>query len=73
MTHPMTSIADQLNAAQLAISNSQADEEIQALVSGFGYSDKGLEAGCVNAKYSIRCSFSWHSRCPAFLEQFFFL
>ncbi len=46
MTRPKTTIADQLNAAQLAISNSQADEEIQALVSSFGYSGKGLEAGC---------------------------
>ncbi len=46
MTRPMTSIADQLNAAQLAVNNSLADEEIQALVSGFGYSSTGLQAGC---------------------------
>ncbi len=46
MSRPMTSIAGQLNAAQLAINNSLADEEIQALVSGFGYSSGGLQAGC---------------------------
>ncbi len=46
MTRPKITIADQLNAAQLAINNSQADKEIQALVSGFGYSGKGLQAGC---------------------------
>lgn len=38
MSKPKTTIAEQLNAAQVAINNSQADEEIQALVSGFGYS-----------------------------------
>ncbi len=37
MTRPKTTIAEQLNAAQLAINNSLADEEIQALVSGFGF------------------------------------
>ncbi len=46
MTRPMTTIADQLNAAQLAVNNSLADEEIQALVSGFGYSSQGLQGGC---------------------------
>lgn len=46
MSRPMTSIADQLNAAQLAIKNSQADEEIQGLVSGFGYDARSLEVGC---------------------------
>ncbi len=46
MTRPVTSIAGQLNAAQLAVNNSLADEEIQALVSGFGYSSQGLQAGC---------------------------
>ena len=34
---PKTSIAEQLNTAQLAISNSLADPEIQALVAQFGY------------------------------------
>jgi hypothetical protein len=42
----MRSIADQLNAAQLAIYNSQTDEEIRTLVSGFGYSDAKLADGC---------------------------
>jgi hypothetical protein len=46
MTRPKTTIADQLNAAQLAINNSRADEEIQALVSGFGYSSTRLAEGC---------------------------
>src|SRR5512138_3464863 len=46
MSRPMTTIAEQLNAAQLAVNNSLADEEIQALVSGFGYSSQGLQAGC---------------------------
>jgi hypothetical protein len=46
MTRPKTTIADQLNAAQLAINNSRADEEILALVSGFGYSSARLAEGC---------------------------
>ncbi len=46
MTRPKTTIAEQLNAAQVAINNSLADEEIQALVSGFGYSAETLAGGC---------------------------
>ena len=45
MTRPKTSIAGQLNAAQLAVNNSLADAEIQALVSGFGYAGRSLAAG----------------------------
>ena len=36
-TRPMQSIAGQLNARQLAISNSMSDPEIQGLVAQFGY------------------------------------
>jgi len=46
MSKPKTTIAEQLNAAQLAINNSLADEEILELVSGFGYSGEALSAGC---------------------------
>ncbi len=46
MTRPKTTIAEQLNAAQLAINNSRADAEIRALVSGFGYSAETLSEGC---------------------------
>jgi hypothetical protein len=46
MSKPKTTIAEQLNAAQLAINNSQAENEIQALVQGFGYSAKKLTEGC---------------------------
>ena len=35
-TRPMHSIAGQLNAGQLAISNSLSDPEIQSLVAQFG-------------------------------------
>lgn len=42
---PAKTIAAQLNAAQLAINNSLADEEIQALVEGFGYTAEKLGAG----------------------------
>lgn len=45
MSKPKTSIAEQLNAAQLAVNNSLADAEIQALVSGFGYSRETLSGG----------------------------
>ncbi len=37
MSRPNHSIADQLNAAQLAIGNSLADAEIQAAVGAYGY------------------------------------
>jgi len=36
-TRPVRSIAGQLNSAQLAISNSLSDPEIQSLVAQFGY------------------------------------
>ena len=45
MTRPMYSIAQRLNAAQLAIGNSLSDAEIQSLVAGFGYSTAKLDAG----------------------------
>ena len=38
-------IADQLNAAQLAVDNSLADDEIKTLVSGYGYSAEKLAEG----------------------------
>ncbi len=45
MTHPKSTIAEQLNAAELAIRNSLAEAEIQALVSDYGYSAEKLDAG----------------------------
>jgi hypothetical protein len=44
-TKPIVSIAGRLNAAQVAISNSLADEEIQSLVAGYGYSPAKLNEG----------------------------
>lgn len=43
-THPVT-IAERLNSAQLAISNSLADAEIQSLVAAYGYSSAKLTEG----------------------------
>ncbi len=45
MSGPKLTIAEKLNVAQLAINNSLADAEIQALVSGFGYSSEALSGG----------------------------
>lgn len=44
-TNSNDSIAGRLNAAQMAISNSLADAEIQSLVAGYGYSSDKLNAG----------------------------
>ena len=44
-TRPMNSIADRLNAAQLAINNSLSDAEIQARVAEYGYPATKLTAG----------------------------
>jgi len=44
-TKPSFTIAGQLNAAQLAVSNSLADGEIQELVAAYGYSTERLNAG----------------------------
>jgi hypothetical protein len=46
MTRPKSTIADRLNAAQLAINNSRTDEEIQSLVTAFGYTSARLTEGC---------------------------
>ena len=44
-TRPHHTIASQLNSAQLAISNSLSDPEIQSLVAQFGYPAEKLNAG----------------------------
>jgi len=44
-TKPMRTIASQLNSAQLAISNSLSDPEIQSLVAQFGYPADKLNEG----------------------------
>jgi hypothetical protein len=44
-TKPVTTIPQQLNAAQLAIVNSLADPEIKAAVAQFGYTTAKLNAG----------------------------
>ena len=44
-TRPVRSIAGQLNSAQLAISNSLSDPEIQSLVAQFGYPAEKLNEG----------------------------
>ena len=44
-TKPMHSIAGELNAGQLAISNSLSDPEIQSLVAQFGYPADKLNEG----------------------------
>ena len=44
-TKPVHSIAGQLNAGQLAISNSLSDPEIQSLVAQFGYPAEKLNEG----------------------------
>jgi hypothetical protein len=44
-TKPMHSIAQELNAGQLAISNSLSDPEIQSLVAQFGYPADKLNEG----------------------------
>ncbi len=46
-TRSMVTIAERLNTAQAAISNSLADEEIQVLVSSYGYSSEKLNEGKV--------------------------
>jgi len=46
MSRPKTTILDKLSAAQLTIDNSRTDEEIQSLVSAFGYSAERLTEGC---------------------------
>ncbi len=45
MSKPKTTIAEQLNVAQLAVNNSAADAEIGALVAGYGYSAGKLGEG----------------------------
>src|SRR5687768_12583316 len=45
MTHPNTTIAEQLNAAELAIRSSLADAEIRQLVAGCGYTIEKLGEG----------------------------
>ena len=44
-TKPMHTIASKLNAAQLAISNSLSNSEIQSLVAQFGYPAEKLNEG----------------------------
>src|SRR5208337_1840903 len=44
-TRPHHTIAQQLNAGQLAISNSLSDPEIQSLVAQFGYPAEKLNEG----------------------------
>jgi hypothetical protein len=44
-TKPVTTIPQQLNAAQLAITNTLADPEIKAAVAQFGYTPAKLNAG----------------------------
>lgn len=44
-TRPMTTTAQQLTAAQLAITNSLADPEIKAAVAQYGYTTTKLNAG----------------------------
>lgn len=44
-SHPKTTIAGQLNAARLAISNTRADAEIHMLVAVYGYNDAMLDVG----------------------------
>ena len=44
-TKPVTTIPQQLNAAQLAIVNSLADPEIKAAVAQYGYTTAKLNAG----------------------------
>ena len=44
-TRPMHTIAQVLNAGQLAISNSLSDSEIQSLVAQFGYPADKLNEG----------------------------
>lgn len=44
-TRPMTTTAQQLTAAQLAITNSLADPEIKAAVAQYGYTTTRLNAG----------------------------
>jgi len=44
-TKPVTTIPQQLNAAQLAITNSQSDPEIKAAVAQYGYTTAKLNAG----------------------------
>jgi hypothetical protein len=44
-TNPTRSISEQLNAAQVTISNTLADAELQARVAGFGYTVEKLAAG----------------------------
>jgi len=45
MSQAKQSIADRLNAAQVAINNTLADAEIQAAVAGYGYSVEKINAG----------------------------
>ena len=45
MSRPKQTIAQRLNAAQLAIGNSLSDAEIQSLVAEFGYPEAKLGAG----------------------------
>jgi hypothetical protein len=42
--HPRNTIAEQLNRAQTAISNTLSDSEIQGIVAGFGYGANGAES-----------------------------
>ena len=44
-TNVKTTIAGQLNAARLAISNTLADDELRDLVAAYGYTEGKLEAG----------------------------
>ena len=45
MSRPKNTIADQLTAAQLAISNTQSDPVIQSMVKNYGYTAEKLSAG----------------------------
>jgi hypothetical protein len=45
MAQTKTTIASQLNSAQVAINNTLADAEIQAAVAGYGYSVEKINAG----------------------------
>ena len=53
-TKPMQSIAQQLNAAQVAISNTLADAEIQSLLDAYGYDADKLNEG--KALYDVATS-----------------
>jgi len=64
---PKNSIADRLNAAQVAISNSLADEEIKNLVGAYGYSAAKLNAG--KALYTAAVDAANHATAASGAQQ----